>query len=169
MERARAKLTMSPTFDLLACIVIFKILKRLNTWCQTSPLTPINKEINQRIEDLTPPTQAQTSTILSFIMTATLLPAERYQHQYYMSRAIELAKRTFLPPVPILMSAASLSKIMPNHRRRFSLSSRTTHAEVFAPFDKRMSMMLSICRGNSVCHPLSLVAIMDVPAPVLMR
>nr|WP_312540046.1 MULTISPECIES: bifunctional diaminohydroxyphosphoribosylaminopyrimidine deaminase/5-amino-6-(5-phosphoribosylamino)uracil reductase RibD [unclassified Moraxella] len=65
-------------------------------------------------------------------MTATLSPAERYQHQYYMSRAIELAKKGRFTTRPNPNVGCVIVKDNQVIGEGFHYQAGQPHAEVFA-------------------------------------
>ncbi len=65
-------------------------------------------------------------------MTATLSPAERYQHQYYMSRAIELAKKGRFTTRPNPNVGCVIVKDNQIIGEGFHYQAGQPHAEVFA-------------------------------------
>nr|WP_313016264.1 bifunctional diaminohydroxyphosphoribosylaminopyrimidine deaminase/5-amino-6-(5-phosphoribosylamino)uracil reductase RibD [Moraxella sp. CTOTU48841] len=65
-------------------------------------------------------------------MTATLSPAERYQHQYYMSRAIELAKKGRFTTRPNPSVGCVIVKDNQIIGEGFHYQAGQPHAEVFA-------------------------------------
>ena len=65
-------------------------------------------------------------------MTATLLSAERYQHQYYMSRAIELAKKGRFTTRPNPNVGCVIVKDNQVIGEGFHYQAGKPHAEVFA-------------------------------------